>query len=39
VAIFKPRALSKARAVGHIGLHWDGRVISHWFEKSTPHAI
>ncbi len=39
VAIFKPRALSKARAVGHIGLHWDGRAISHWFEKGAPHAF
>jgi hypothetical protein len=39
VAIFKPKALSKARAVGHIGLHWDGRAISHWFEKGAPHAF
>ena len=39
VAVFKPRALSKARAVGHIGLHWDGRAITHWFEKGAPHAM
>ena len=39
VAIFKPKALSKARSVGHIGLHWDGRAISHWFEKGAPHAF
>jgi hypothetical protein len=39
VAVFKPRALSKATAAGHIGLHWDGRTISHWFEKGAPHAI
>ena len=38
-AVFKPRALTNARAVGHIGLHWDGRSISHWFEKGPPHAV
>ncbi len=38
-AVFKPRALSNARAVGHIGLHWNGHAISHWFEKSAPHAV
>ena len=38
-AVFKPRALTNARAVGHIGLHWDGRSISHWFEKGHPHAV
>ncbi len=37
-AIFKPRVLSHARAVGHIGLHWDGRTISPWFEKGAPRA-
>jgi hypothetical protein len=39
VAIFKPKALSNARAAGHIGLHWDGRAISHWFEKAAPRAV
>jgi hypothetical protein len=39
VAIFRPRALSKARAAGHIGLRWDGRTITHWFEKGTPHVL
>jgi hypothetical protein len=38
-AVFKPRALGNAHAVGHIGLHWDGRRNSHWFEKAAPHAI
>jgi hypothetical protein len=38
-AVFKPRALSNARAMGHLALHWDGRQISHWFEKSEPHAL
>lgn len=39
VAVFVPRALAKARAAGHLGLHWDGRRISHWFEKSEPHPM
>jgi hypothetical protein len=39
VAVFKPRALSHARAAGHIGLHWDGAAISHWFEKGAPRAV
>jgi len=38
-AVFKPRALSNARIAGHIGMHWDGHAISHWFEKSAPHAL
>jgi hypothetical protein len=39
VAVFKPKALSNARAAGHIGLHWDGHAISHWFEKGAPHVL
>jgi RES domain len=39
VAVFVPRALSKARASGHLSLHWDGSRISHWFEKSAPHPL
>ncbi len=39
VAIFRPKALSNARAAGHVGLRWDGRAISHWFDKSAPRAI
>ena len=39
VAIFKPKAVGNARATGHIGLHWDGRAVSHWFEKGGPHAF
>ncbi len=37
VALFKPKALSKARAAGHVTLHWNGATITHWFEKSAPH--
>ena len=39
VAVFVPRALTNARPAGHLSLHWDGQRISHWFEKSEPHAI
>jgi hypothetical protein len=39
VAVFVPRALARARAAGHLSLHWDGQRISHWFEKSEPHAM
>ena len=39
VAVFKPKVLSNARAAGDIGLHWDGRRISHWFEKGAPRAV
>jgi len=39
VAVFVPRLLARARAAGHLGLHWDGLRISHWFEKREPHAL
>jgi len=39
VAVFRPMALSNARPAGHIGLHWDGTHISHWFEKGAPRAV
>jgi len=39
VAIFRPRALRHARSALHIALHWDGRRITHWFEKRTPHPL
>jgi hypothetical protein len=39
VAVFRPRALSNARAVGHIGLCWNGRAVTHWFEKGAPHGV
>jgi hypothetical protein len=39
VAVFAPKALSRARAAGHVGLHGDGRTITHWFEKREPHSL
>ena len=39
VAVFVARALAHARPAGHLSLHWDGQRISHWFEKSEPHAL
>lgn len=39
VAVFVPRALANARAAGHLALHWDGRRITHWFEKGEPHRV
>ena len=39
VAVFKPKALGNARAAGHIGLHWDGRAVTHWFDKGLPNAL
>ena len=38
-AVFVPRVLTGARPAGHLGLHWDWRAISHWFEKRAPHAL
>jgi hypothetical protein len=39
VGLFRPRALRHARAAAHIGLHWDGQRITHWFEKEKPHEL
>lgn len=39
VAIFKPSMLTNARAVGHIGLCWDGEAISRWFVKGQVRVI
>lgn len=39
VGIFRPRALRHAKAAAHIALHWDGRRITHWFEKKQPNEI
>ena len=37
--VFRPRALKPAREAAHIALHWDGRRISHWYEKRAPNAV
>ncbi len=39
VALFKPKALSRASAKGHIGMHWNGQRISHWYGKDEPSAL
>lgn len=39
VAVFVPRVLSRARPAGHVGLHWDGHRMSHWYEKGEPHPM
>jgi hypothetical protein len=38
-ALFKPRALARARADKHISLRWDGARFTHWIEKGEPHAL
>lgn len=39
VGVFRPKAIRNARATMHIALHWDGRRITHWYEKRGPHAL
>jgi len=39
IGVFRPRALGKARVGAHIALHWDGRRITHWYEKRQPQAL
>ena len=39
VGVLRPKALRHARSGAHIALHWDGRRITHWFEKRGPHAL
>lgn len=39
IGAFKPRALGRVRSTAHIGMHWDGRRITHWYEKSAPEAL
>lgn len=36
--LFRPRVLSNARDGAHIGMHWNGEAITHWYEKSAPVA-
>lgn len=37
--LLRPKALCNARAEAHIALHWDGRAITHWYEKHEPVAL
>lgn len=37
--VFRPRALSAAKAAAHIALRWDGRRITHWYEKREPRTV
>ena len=39
VGLLRPRALRNPRAAAHIALHWDGRAITHWYEKCDPVAL
>lgn len=39
VGLLRPRALRDPRAAAHIALHWDGRSITHWYEKHEPVAL
>ncbi len=39
VGVFRPKALRLAKAAAHLALHWDGRRITHWYEKRGPHPL
>ena len=39
VGLFRPKALRGAKSGAHIALHWDGRRITHWYEKRDPTAL
>jgi len=39
IGIFRPRALGRARTGAHIALHWDGKRITHWYEKRAPQTV
>ena len=39
VGLLRPKALNNPRAAAHIALHWDGRSITHWYEKRHPVAL
>lgn len=39
VGLFRPRALAPAQTTRHLALHWDGRRMSHWYEKQPPRAL
>ena len=39
LAVWRPRALGPARSDRHIGLHWDGQRITHWYVKELPQPL
>ena len=39
VAVFRARALSRARDMGHIAMHWTGSRISFWYRKGEPSRL
>jgi hypothetical protein len=39
VGVFRPKALRNARQSRHVALHWDGRHITHWYEKKPPKPL
>ena len=39
VGVFRPKALRQARPGVHIALRWDGRRITHWYEKRSLQTL
>lgn len=39
VAVFRPKTLGRAAAKGHVGFHWNGQRISHWYGKAEPSVL
>ena len=39
VGVFRPRALGRAKGGAHIALHWNGRRMTHWYEKRNLQGL
>lgn len=39
VGVFRPKALGRARAGAYLALHWDGKRITHWYEKRSLQTL
>lgn len=39
LAVFKPKALARPRVHGHVGMHWNGERITHWYVKGEPQPL
>jgi RES domain len=39
VGVFRPKGLRNAKPGAHIALHWDGRRITHWYEKRGLRSV